>query len=158
MTGPRHRDTTGSMTENERELDPVAQTVLTLVAARGMGQSICPSEAARAFAEPRRKKNDPTDLWRRYLPAVRQQALHLARQGRIDILRRGARQDPGKPIKGVIRLTLPGWAPDAAVTTPNDDPSYEEEGQEPRASRSPEQPTDTQVASQEKNGEEETGR
>ncbi|WP_119169397.1 DUF3253 domain-containing protein [Algihabitans albus] len=109
------------MSENHEKLDPVAETLLTLVTARGSGKSICPSDAARAFAETKRKKSDPTDLWRRYLPAVRQQALHLARQGRIDILRRGARQDPRKPIKGVIRLTLPGWAPEAAPRKSGDD-------------------------------------
>ncbi len=101
------------MSERDEKLDPVAETLLALVAARGPGKSICPTEAAQAFAEPRRKKSDPKDVWRRYLPAVRQQALHLARQGRIDILRRGQRQDPDRPIKGVIRLTLPGWAPQA---------------------------------------------
>ena len=153
MTGDWRRDTTGVMTENERKLDPVAQTLLTLVAARGAGQSICPSEAARAFADSRRKKSDPADLWRRYLPAVRQQALHLARQGRIDILRRGARQDPGKPIKGVIRLTLPGWAPDAAVKTSDDETSDGEVAEEPSANPSAAQSTGGQVA-----GEEETGR
>lgn len=97
----------------DERLDPVAETLLALVAERGAGKSICPSEAARAFAEPRRKKGDPGDLWRRYLPAVRQQALHLARQGRLDILHRGKRLDPHKPVKGVVRLTVPGWAPEA---------------------------------------------
>ena len=59
--------------------DPVAQAILDLLAARGAGKSISPEAAARA------KKNDPPDLWRRYMNAVRQQALHLARQGRIRI-------------------------------------------------------------------------
>jgi hypothetical protein len=38
---------------------------------------------------------------------VRQQALHLARQGRIAILRKGRPVDPNKPVKGVIRLARP---------------------------------------------------
>ena len=129
MTASRHRDTTGDMSENQDKLDPVAKTLIALVDERGPGKSICASEVARAFAESRRKKNDPSDLWRRYLPAVRQQALHLARVGRIDILRRGARQDPHKPIKGVIRLTLPGWAPEAPPkTNGGDTAAAEEEG------------------------------
>ena len=118
------------MNGHQDKLDPVAKTLIALVDERGPGKSICPSEVARAFAEPRRKKSDPSDLWRRYLPAVRQQALHLARMGRIDILRRGARQDPNKPIKGVVRLTSPGWAPDAPPKTGSaeaTDPEEEEE-------------------------------
>ncbi len=65
--------------------DPVAQAILDLLAAHGAGKSISPEAAARAFAAARAKKNDPPDLWRRYMNAVRQQALHLARQGRIRI-------------------------------------------------------------------------
>lgn len=86
-------------------LDPVAETILTLVAGTEKGKSISPEDAARAFAETRRKKGDPPDLWRRYLPAVRQQALHLARSGRIAMLRRGEPVDPDKPVKGVVRLS-----------------------------------------------------
>ncbi len=63
--------------------DPVAQAILDLLAARGAGKSISPEAAARAFAAARAKNNDPPDLWRRYMNAVRQQALHLARQGRM---------------------------------------------------------------------------
>ena len=60
--------------------DPVAQAILDLLDARGVGKSISPEAAARAFAAARAKKDDPPDLWRRYLNAVRQQALHC-RQG-----------------------------------------------------------------------------
>ncbi len=87
--------------------DPVATAILELLASRGGGKSICPSEAARAFAAGRARPSDPPDLWRRYLPAARQQALHLARAGRIVILRKGKPVDPHKPVKGVIRLALP---------------------------------------------------
>ncbi len=65
--------------------DPVAQAILDLLDARGVGKSISPEAAARAFSAARAKKDDPPDLWRRYMNAVRQQALHLARQGRIRI-------------------------------------------------------------------------
>jgi hypothetical protein len=87
--------------------DPIAGEILRLVEACGPGKSICPTEAARSFAEARRKPKDPPDLWRRYLPAVRQQAKNLARQGRIAILRRGQPVDPNVPIKGVVRLAPP---------------------------------------------------
>ncbi len=42
------------------------------------------------------------------MAAVRQQALHLARQGRIVILRKGRPVDPHAPVKGVIRLAPAG--------------------------------------------------
>jgi hypothetical protein len=87
--------------------DPVAETILTLLAEIGAGKSISPEEAARAFAEVRARPSDPPDLWRRYLAAVRQQALHLARRGRIRILRKGKGVDPHRPVKGVVRLALP---------------------------------------------------
>lgn len=88
-------------------LDPVARQILDLLAAGGPGHSLSPDQIAKAFAESRRKKSDPPDVWRRYLNAVRQQALFLARSGRIVILRRGQPQDPQAPIKGLIRLALP---------------------------------------------------
>ena len=93
--------------EEARGDDPVAAAILVLVAERGPGKSICPTEAARAFAASRARPSDPPDLWRRYLPATRQQALHLARAGRLVILRKGKPVDPTKPVKGVIRLALP---------------------------------------------------
>ncbi len=88
--------------------DPVAQAILDLLAALEPGKSITPEDAARAFAAGRARESDPPDLWRRYLNAARQQALHLARQGRIAILRKGKPVDPAEPVKGVIRLSLPG--------------------------------------------------
>ncbi|MEO1193755.1 MAG: DUF3253 domain-containing protein [Pseudomonadota bacterium] len=97
------------MTEAEDEtasLDPVALAILEVVRARGPEKSCCPTDVARLLADRRRRAGDPPDLWRRYLQAVREQARFLARQGRIDILRRGERQDPTAPIKGVIRLRI----------------------------------------------------
>jgi hypothetical protein len=88
--------------------DPVAEVILGLLAGLPAGKSISPEDAARAFAEARRRPSDPPDLWRRYLPSVRQQALHLARRGRIAILRKGKPVDPNAPVKGVIRLAASG--------------------------------------------------
>ena len=104
MTSAEQRSDSSPEREGD---DPVARLILALVAERGAGKSICPSEAARAFAVQRTKPGDPPDAWRRYMTAVRQQALHLARDGRIVILRKGKPQDPQAPIKGVIRLSLP---------------------------------------------------
>lgn len=97
-------DTREELEKRTEDSDPVAGLILQMVAARGTTNSICPSEVARAFAETRRTPKDPPDLWRRYMPGVRQQAKNLARQGRITIMRKGKPVDPNVPVKGVIRL------------------------------------------------------
>ncbi|MGO1119364.1 DUF3253 domain-containing protein [Rhodovibrionaceae bacterium A322] len=93
--------------KEDKPLDPVAVLTLDLLDQAGKGGTLTPIDVAKAFAEPRRKANDPVDLWRRYLPAANQQARFLARQGKINILRRGEPVDPHKPIKGLIKLALP---------------------------------------------------
>ena len=87
---------------------PLAGAILALLAERPPGASVTPEEVARAFAEARAKPSDPPNLWRRYLQAARQQALHLAREGRLVILRKGKPADPSHRVKGMIRLALPG--------------------------------------------------
>ncbi len=84
--------------------DPVARVILDLIETVAPARSISPVEAARAFALARARPGDPPDAWRRYLPAVRQQALNLARRGRLTILRKGKPIDPHAPFKGVVRL------------------------------------------------------
>ena len=85
----------------------MADLILRLVGECEPGKSIGPEQAAKAFAEARRRPSDPADSWRRYLHAARQQALFLGRAGRIAILRKGKPVDPAAPVKGVIRLALP---------------------------------------------------
>lgn len=92
--------------------DPVAETILALIAALPPGKSVAPKAAARALAEANAKPDDPPDSWRRYLRQVKQQALHLARRGRIVILRKGKPVDPHAPVKGVIRFAAPRAAHD----------------------------------------------
>ncbi len=87
--------------------DPLALAILALLAECPPGKSVTPEEAARAFAAGRAKAGDPPDLWRRYLRAAREQAMHLAREGRIVVLRKGKPADPSHRIKGLIRLALP---------------------------------------------------
>jgi hypothetical protein len=91
---------------NEQD-DPVAEAILALLAGGGTGDSFSLMDAARAYADTRRRPKDGPELWRRYMNAVRQQAVHLARQGRIEILRKGKPVDPND-FKGVVRLRLPG--------------------------------------------------
>ncbi len=87
--------------------DPVARAILELLETVPPGRSISPVAAARAFALSRARPGDPPDAWRRYLPAVRQQALHLARAQRIAILRKGKPVDPHAPFKGVFGGSIP---------------------------------------------------
>jgi hypothetical protein len=86
--------------------DPVAERILEALAGLASGKSISLMDAARAVADDRRRPSDGPELWRRYMNAVRQQAIHLARQGRIEITRKGAPVDPNN-FKGVVRLRLP---------------------------------------------------
>jgi len=94
--------------------DPVVEAILGQLAAAKPGGSVSPEEVARAVAESRRTPKDPPDLWRKYLSAVKQQAIHLARDGRIQVLRKGQPiEDPAR-VKGVVRYRLPvGDTPEA---------------------------------------------
>ncbi len=91
----------------EKGDDPIAVAILDLLKEAAPGARLAPQQVARSYAETRAKRGDPPDLWRRYLTAVRQQALYLARRGRIDILRKGKPVDAKAPVKGLIKLTLP---------------------------------------------------
>lgn len=71
--------------------------ILALATARGPEKSLCPSEAARAVA---------AEDWRPLMSRIRREAIALAREGRIDILRKGKPVDPAAEIRGVIRLRI----------------------------------------------------
>lgn len=73
--------------------------ILRLCAERGPGKSICPSEVARAIAGP-----DET-RWRLLMHPVRELALGLARDGRIQVLRKGRPIAP-EQARGVIRFAI----------------------------------------------------
>jgi hypothetical protein len=73
----------------------IREAILAQTAARGAEKSICPSEVARAL--------EPED-WQKLMPRIRREAALLAREGRIDILRKGKPVDPEAEIRGVIRL------------------------------------------------------
>lgn len=74
----------------------------------GPARSFDPSDAARAFAAERAGPGTPPDAWRSHMRSVRAEALGLAREGRITILRKGKPVDPTQPVKGLIRLALAG--------------------------------------------------
>lgn len=72
------------------------RTLLELLATRGPGKSICPSEAARRV--------QPDD-WRPLMKATRAVAAKLVTEGRIVVTQRGEPVDLGT-AKGPIRLQL----------------------------------------------------
>ena len=80
---------------------PIETAIYELLAEAGAARSVSPEAVARAAAG---------ENWRRVLAQVRAEAVGLARQGRLSILRHGKPVDPGE-FKGVYRLRLP----DAAV-------------------------------------------
>ena len=79
--------------------DAIAGEILRQTAARGADKSICPSEVARALAP-------EDDAWRRLMGAVRATAIRLAREGQVEVLRKGKPVDSAAEIRGVIRLRI----------------------------------------------------
>jgi len=80
------------------ETDPISAEILRQTAERGADKSICPSEVARALAP---------DAWRPLLGPIRAAAIRLAREGRVEVLRKGKPADPNQDeVRGVIRLRI----------------------------------------------------
>lgn len=108
MLLPRFRAMTPHMSDGNADTtprgDPLADMILSHIAALPPGKSLAPETVARAIVAAQDREDAPPDAWRRYLRPVKQQALNLARQGKIAILRKGKPVDPHKPVKGVIRL------------------------------------------------------
>lgn len=104
---------------NEKTLDPIAAAILEALAQTD--KTLSPQDIAKVIAGARAKPvvagrakpvvagranpKDPPDVWKKYLAAVKQQAVHLARSGRLEILRKGKPADPDN-FKGVVRLRL----------------------------------------------------
>lgn len=82
--------------------DPIAITILEMLAD---GASLQFKDIAVRIFEKRRKAKDRPDGWRRYMTSVKQQAVHLARQGRVEIVRKGQVADPND-FKGIVRVRL----------------------------------------------------
>lgn len=81
--------------------DAIAAEILRQAGAAGATKSICPSEVARALAP------DEAE-WRRLLGPVRAAARRLAREGRIEVLRKGKPVNPAEEVRGVVRLRIAG--------------------------------------------------
>lgn len=88
------------MTENPDAADALEIKIMQLLAARGAGKTICPSEAARAVA------GDHPDQWGPLMQPARRVAVRLMKEGRVVITRKGRPVDPDD-FRGVYRLSLP---------------------------------------------------
>ncbi|WP_380069776.1 DUF3253 domain-containing protein [Dankookia sp. GCM10030260] len=82
------------------EPDAIASEILRQASARGADKSICPSEVARALA------GGNEAAWRPLMGKVRQAAITLVGEGRLEILRKG-KPVPVEAVRGVIRLRVP---------------------------------------------------
>lgn len=100
------------MTANLSDQD-IETTMLALLAERGPGKSICPSEVPRQLL-------GETGPWRRYLKRVRALAGRLAETGRVVVLRHG-KPVTGDGIRGVVRLAQgPAFTETDAPASPID--------------------------------------
>ena len=75
----------------------VEETLLDLLSQVRKGDSISPNDVAKAI--------DATN-WRRELPKVRAVIIGLARQGKLEVLRKGKPIEP-EGFKGIYRVRLP---------------------------------------------------
>ena len=88
------------MTDQRRKMpseDDLERTILALVAERGEGKTICPSEAARALG------GKEPEAWSRLMPLVRRTAVRLMKDGKVEIRRKGKAVDPDD-FRGVYRI------------------------------------------------------
>ncbi len=86
--------------DDHKKTDPIA---LVILAALDQGEDLSAVELAQMIADVKRKPKDPADLWRKYLPAVKQQALHLARNQEILMIRKGEIVTDFYKVKGLVR-------------------------------------------------------
>ncbi len=81
-------------------IDPIATAILDALAD---GSALTVEQMAKVIAEQRRKPKDGPQLWRKYMQAVRQQAMHLGKTGKIDIVHKGEVIEPDN-FKGRVHL------------------------------------------------------
>ena len=94
---------TDSPTRDPSHRPTLEDTIRALCVTAGSGKTICPTDAAKAFASARGED----DLgWRNWLQKVRGAAVGMARKGDIVIYRKGKPADPDD-FRGVYRLGMP---------------------------------------------------
>jgi hypothetical protein len=77
-------------------METLEELIIRLTTERGADKSICTSEVARLLGDP----------WQRHMTPVRQAAIRLAREGRVQVLRKGKPVDDLDEVRGVIRLRI----------------------------------------------------
>ncbi len=90
------------MPESDSPSD-LAAAVIALCVEAGPERTICPTDAAKAYASAR---GEDALAWRSHLQEVRRTAVRLAREGRLVIYRKGKPVDPDE-FRGVYRLGAP---------------------------------------------------
>ncbi|CCQ73723.1 DUF3253 domain-containing protein [Magnetospira sp. QH-2] len=89
--------------ENEqRKPDPLVTFMMSFLSDKASAGG---QEIAQAYAKEQTKDHGKPVPWRRYFQAVKQQALHQARAGTLEILHKGKPIDPTE-VKGVVRYRL----------------------------------------------------
>ena len=91
------------LTENAESPPTLEGAIFELCNGAGAGRTICPTDAAQAYAAAR---GEDSLGWRAHLTKVRSAAIRLADAGRIVIYRKGKPADP-HDFRGVYRLGLP---------------------------------------------------
>ncbi|MBW8882465.1 MAG: DUF3253 domain-containing protein [Asticcacaulis sp.] len=74
----------------------VEETLMELLSQVRKGESISPNDVAKAVS---------SENWQRELPKVRAVIIGLARQGKLELLRKGKPVEPDG-IKGIYRIRL----------------------------------------------------
>lgn len=82
------------------DLTKIEETITQLITQRGTDKTICPSEVARAIAGKNEKE------WRLLMKPIRMVAVHMAKQGKLSIMRKGKHVNPDD-FKGIYRLGIP---------------------------------------------------
>jgi hypothetical protein len=90
------------MSKNDSQ-NTLIETILALCVEAGPARTICPTDAAKAFAQAR---GEDSLGWRNHLQNVRNTAVRLADEGRLVIYRKGKPVDP-HDFRGVYRLGTP---------------------------------------------------
>ena len=91
-------------TASSRDLE---QAILTLLAERDPGNTICPSEAAKLVAgDPRSKSHSARRDWEALMEPARNAARHLAAQNKLIVTQHNKEVDPAT-AQGPIRVRLP---------------------------------------------------
>jgi hypothetical protein len=86
----------------------IAETILRLVAERGVGKTVCPSEVARELGGPQ------PDGWSPLMQPIRRIAVRMTKAGDVAILRKGKPVEDPDDFRGIYRLGAAATAPDDA--------------------------------------------